>query len=281
MKIYKSRISILFLGAILAIFVYLAISLFRYEEYSELYFFSGTFLLIILLFCGTRYIIYGNDKKAWYHFWAWDINDRKKHATMSDALQVIEPATQQTDQAKHAPGVTKSSTKPWYLKEYPLQPKPLYKQIFAIIIVIMVIVRVGNGIYQGEKEPVISILDNSIQIKSTYRLNVDFSTITGISLIEKSMKDISTVRRTSLVIKRYNLLRKAYKGYFRSDHLGDILLFVQYKSSPTILIERADNIDIYISFRDGINTVMLYNEMKAMIRNSSTGMLNSMKHSPG
>ena len=157
--------------------------------------------------------------------------------------------------------------KPWYAQEYPLQPKPWpLKQIVVVIIVMIVIVNASIGIYHGEKEPEVSILDNNIQIKSTYGLNVDFSSMNGISLIEKSMMDINAVRRTSLLIKRYNLLRRAYKGYFRSDHLGDIILFVQYKKYPTIWIERAGNRDIYISFQDDKKTRTLYQEMKTMIR---------------
>jgi hypothetical protein len=51
------------------------------------------------------------------------------------------------------------------------------------------------------------------------------------------------------------------KGYFRSDSLGKILLFVKSRSSPTIQIERISKEDIYISFPDGEKTRALYLEL--------------------
>jgi len=344
-KVFKSRISVLLLGFIAAIFAYPAITVFHYKEYSGLYFLGVTLLIIFLLLFGTRYILSENklyvkicwiihfvsmdikdivsversynplsspasslkrlrinsigargvyispvseqeflyilkkinpgiqasvsDKKAWYRIWDWDINNRKKSVITPDELQLIEPAMQQTGQA--GADVTAMETpdrpKPWWAMEFPARPKTrrlLY--ILAAILIMIVMIRIGVTIFQAEQDPVVIILNHGIQIKSMYGLNVDFSDITGISLIEKSMMDIGgIVNSPRLIFDGYSVLRRSYKGSFRSyDHdLGDFLLFVQYKSSPTIWIECELKKDIYISFRDGKKTGMLYNELKA------------------
>jgi len=51
------------------------------------------------------------------------------------------------------------------------------------------------------------------------------------------------------------------KGNFESDNVGQTLLFVQSKSSPTIKIERIDEKDVYISFRDSKKTEQIYGEL--------------------
>ena len=51
------------------------------------------------------------------------------------------------------------------------------------------------------------------------------------------------------------------KGYFKSDKLGEIVIFVHSQSSPTIRIERMGKKDIYISFRDSEKTEQLYLEL--------------------
>jgi hypothetical protein len=47
----------------------------------------------------------------------------------------------------------------------------------------------------------------------------------------------------------YDGFGDALKGNFKSNNLGETLLFVQSKSSPTIRIKRDGAKDIYISFR--------------------------------
>jgi len=89
-----------------------------------------------------------------------------------------------------------------------------------------------------------------------YGLTVDFFDITEVSLLEKSMNEIGAGRRTNGYASGQTL-----KGNFESENLGKMLLFVQADTSPTILIKRNNDKDIYISFRDGAATRNLYNNL--------------------
>lgn len=90
-----------------------------------------------------------------------------------------------------------------------------------------------------------------------YGVEIDFSEIIDISLIEESMSDIGIGIRSN----GYGGFGGSLKGNFKSDSIGDTLLFVYAKSSPTIKIERANKKDIYISFRNGEKTEELYTEL--------------------
>ena len=158
---------------------------------------------------------------------------------------------------------TKSSK--WWAMEAP-PTKPWWRRhIVAIIIITAIIISLGVITYDGEKEPVVSIVNNHIQIACRHGVDVDLHDIADISLIEKSMRDIGFGIR----VGGYGGFGGALKGNFesRQQQGSFILLFVQYKSSPTIWIERVGSKkDIYISFRDGKKTEMLYNEIKAAVK---------------
>ena len=146
--------------------------------------------------------------------------------------------------------------------EFPNRPKPRWRYIIVFIIIILAISHTAVNWYFGEKDPIVNILDNGIEIKSKYGLKVDFYDITDLSLIEKTMLDIGIGTR----VGGYYGFGGALKGAFQSNHLGTVLLFVQYKSSPTILIERFGKKDIYINFKDSKKTGALYNELKTAIK---------------
>jgi len=110
----------------------------------------------------------------------------------------------------------------------------------------------------GERDPEVIMLDDSIRIKSLYGLSISFSDISDIKLIEQSMREMGPGRRTN----GYDGFGQALKGNFKSDRLGDILLFVQENSSPTIKIERKNGKDVYISFQSSNKTEELYFQLK-------------------
>ena len=153
--------------------------------------------------------------------------------------------------------------------EFPDRLKPwrrTLRNLVVVAILVIIAIKIGLTIYYGEKDPVVNILDNEIQIESRYfGLNVDLSEITGISLVERSMRDIGGggLRTGGYGADSFG---GSVKGGFQSTRVGDVLLFVHSRSSPTIWIERELKRDIYISFRDGDRTGALYNEMKAAIR---------------
>ena len=134
-------------------------------------------------------------------------------------------------------------------------PKAVVIAITSISAII--IITVGAMFFYGEKDPDVSILDGHIQIKAMYGFNIDFSEIADISLIEKNMSDIGIGTRTN----GYGGIGEALKGNFKSNTLGETVLFVQSKSSPTIMIERTDKSDVYISFRNSESTEQLYREL--------------------
>jgi len=143
----------------------------------------------------------------------------------------------------------------------PFRPKAV---MAAVILSAVVLIGVGVLLYQGAKEPNVLVHGDVIQIKGMYGLDIDLSEIAGISLVEKSMRDIGagSLRRTN----GFSGIGDALKGHFRSESLGGaILLFVQSGTSPTIHIQRADKKDIYISFRDGEAARELYHEMRAAV----------------
>lgn len=134
-------------------------------------------------------------------------------------------------------------------------------KFFNILISIIIFIAIGVLCINSEKDPDVSILDDRIQIKAMYGLDIYFSEVADISLIEKSMNEIGAGRRTN----GYGGFGGALKGNFKSDTLGEILLFVQSKSSPTIKIDRIGKKDVYISLSNGDSTIQLYHDLKSNI----------------
>jgi hypothetical protein len=66
-KTFRSRISVLLVGFILAVFIPVSIPMFRYGINEGLYILAGTLLFIVLLFTGMRYII--ADGRLYLKMW--------------------------------------------------------------------------------------------------------------------------------------------------------------------------------------------------------------------
>ena len=117
----------------------------------------------------------------------------------------------------------------------------------------LIIIGIGVMFVIGEREPVITIHESSIQISAMYGTSVDIDNIAGITLLNYSMRDIGAGARTN----GYN--GSAWRGHFRAG-----LLFVRPNSAPTIRIERNHGSNIFISFRDSERTSTLYSELSAL-----------------
>ncbi|MDR0347370.1 MAG: DUF3784 domain-containing protein [Coriobacteriales bacterium] len=142
--------------------------------------------------------------------------------------------------------------------------KPLAKRVTAIVATVATVITclmVGIGLYLGSREPVATVLEDAIQIEAMYGLTIEFAEIDGITLLESRMDDMDAGSR-----------RNGYagggiwKGHFRSDTLGETLLFVDARTAPTIWIERQGQEDVYLSFRDSEKTRELYQELMATAR---------------
>ena len=137
------------------------------------------------------------------------------------------------------------------------------KKAMKIALVISVIVFIGMGFlfYYGEAEPVVIVSNDAVQIKAMYGLEISFSEITDVTLIEQSMREIGVGTRAN----GYGGFGGTLKGNFSAGRRGSVLLFVKSGASPTLLIEREGGKDVYISFGDDEKTRELYRELE-MIR---------------
>jgi len=129
--------------------------------------------------------------------------------------------------------------------------------IISIIITITVLIAVSTILIYSAKEPEVIIFEDSIQIKAMYGLTINFSDITDVSLIEKSMREIGDVGIRVNGADTFGTLQ----GHFKSDTLGETLLFVRLNSSPTIKIERNNDKDIYLNFSSSEKTIALFDEL--------------------
>jgi len=133
--------------------------------------------------------------------------------------------------------------------------------IISIIITIIVLIAVSAILIYGAKEPEVRVFADSVQIKAMYGLTINFSDITDVSLIENSMREIGDVGIRVNGADTFGTLQ----GHFKSDTLGETLLFVRLNSSPTIRIERDNGKNIYLSFSSEEKTLTLFNELNTAI----------------
>jgi len=129
----------------------------------------------------------------------------------------------------------------------------------AIILSVQLCIGIGLMFYRGEMNPVVRFHSDRIQISAMYGLDVDFTNIADVSLINSSMSQLGTGSRTD------GYGGRALKGHFSSSESGSRLLFVDPSSSPTIRIERVRGADIYISYSDSAKTIATYNELISAI----------------
>ena len=125
------------------------------------------------------------------------------------------------------------------------------------VVMVGVMCAISHSLITGEKDPTVKVIDNSIQISGMYGVNIDFSEITGISLMANTISSIGLTMRTN----GYGT-PSTQKGYFRSNKHGKVLLFTKTKSSPTIHIKRKSKEDVFLNFSDNEVTRTLYNELK-------------------
>lgn len=136
------------------------------------------------------------------------------------------------------------------------------KVFVTIGIVSITLIGVSLMLYYGEKEPGINILDKEIEVVGMYGVTVPFTDVIDISIINKSMKEISTGRRTN----GFGGFGGTLKGHFNSESIGKTLLFVNSDTPITIRIVRDGDKDIYVSLVNEERTKQLYQELVAAIQ---------------
>jgi len=124
----------------------------------------------------------------------------------------------------------------------------------AIVLSVQLCVGIGVMIYQGESDPGVSIVNDTIKIRSLFGTDISFSSISEITLVQESMSQIGIGRRTN----GYETTGQALKGTFQSVEHGSQLLFVYSSSSPTIRINLTSGNRVFISYRDSEATTTVY-----------------------
>ena len=124
--------------------------------------------------------------------------------------------------------------------------------VAGIALTVVVIALCAVLIAIGEREPKIVFYAKGLFINCMFGRRVAFADIADLHLLDERMRDLGTGIRT------WGYGGRALKGSFTRG-----LLFVRPAQSPTILIERHDATDIYISFADGERTERLYEELLA------------------
>jgi len=167
-----------------------------------------------------------------------------KHFSLYHALAILsDEKSQRQDQSEHKN--KKHSTR--------------YNQLIFILsgIIIFVAIFLFYALYLHAENSVY-IYEDRIQIKGTYGVAVNFSEISDVVLIEKSMEEIGVPRRRHGVVTGDIL-----KGRYESDMHDNILLFVRQHVAPTIQITRENEGSIYLSYADTQHTNELYLELRS------------------
>jgi len=138
------------------------------------------------------------------------------------------------------------------------------KAVLWVALGISVVVLIGTGLMfiSGEADPVVTVLDDGVQISGMYGIKIFYTDIAEVSLIDKSYREFSGGGGTRT--NGYGGFGQTLKGHFSSPNLGIHMLFIRANTAPTIKIERRYS-DIYINFRDSEKTEQLYLDITAAL----------------
>jgi len=134
----------------------------------------------------------------------------------------------------------------------------------AIILSVQMLIGMSIMIYRGERDPVVSVQGDMVRISASYGRDINFTQISEITLIDKSMTDIGIGTRTN----GYGGFGQALKGYFSSAEQGQQILYVYSDSSPTIKITPTVGFPIFISYRNPAETTATYHELSTALTNN-------------
>ena len=141
-----------------------------------------------------------------------------------------------------------------YNTKEPSMSRAMKIKIFVLVcICIALIIGFAYYAYQMDRDPEMIIHDDSIRIIHFYGLIVDFSNITEISLLDRSVQRIYMGYRTNAGIGHH-----IAKGYFQGG-----LFFMHLKAPLVIRITRRNAVAIYINFRNDTQTEQVYSLLRA------------------
>ena len=125
----------------------------------------------------------------------------------------------------------------------------------GMFIAFIVMIGVSLLFIVGSQDPTVKIDNGVMRISGMYGRTIDLSEVNQIALLDETMREIGAGRRNN----GFGGIN-AWKGHFTAG-----LLFVQANSAPTLLIEREEGQDIFISFRDSEETIRLFEQLQIAI----------------
>ena len=148
---------------------------------------------------------------------------------------------------------------------YNTSTSPEYPWWFILVISAPIVLGSAVIWFVFNLDPDVVIGSQNVNIARGRRISIRLNNITEITLIDKTMREIGVGAKR----KGSGGIGQALKGYFNVRRGSDeiMLLYVQSKSSPTIRIQRKDDIDVFISFRDGRETENLYIKLMERLQN--------------
>ena len=202
---------------------------------QQMWLFWVSFILVFILVIG--FTIYANT------------GNRFRKITQNEESATAEESPTGEDAATNGESATnvESATNG---ERQPISKGKKLAIIISIIISAQILIGVGIMIFLGERDPIVSIHNDSIKISALYGLTIKHTDIEYMTLLGKNMRVIGIGTRTN----GYSTTGQALKGNFSSAEHGQQLLFVYSSSSPTIQIARSNGADIYISYRDSEKT---------------------------
>lgn len=135
-------------------------------------------------------------------------------------------------------------------------------RLITIVITIIIFAAVLIMVIWGGNDPQIAIQGDAIKIDCIYGTQIPMSEFEAITLDARSFGDIAPSWNKTNGFDGFN---GALRGNFKTDELGALLVYVNKNSSPTIILDRADKPDVYISLSDPAETERLYEAISASL----------------
>jgi len=134
--------------------------------------------------------------------------------------------------------------------------------IIAALMILALLTFVMFKIFSGVAEPVVTVADGNVKIDVKFGVTFPVSEVTKVTLLEQSMDEIGVGERTN----GYGGFDTTRLGHFRSDALGDYLLYAKTDAKPTLWIDRAgDSEDVYLSYVDGAKTQAVFEQLVGVV----------------
>ena len=134
--------------------------------------------------------------------------------------------------------------------------------LVAALLILALVAFLMFKVFSGVAEPVVTVADGNVQIDVKFGVSFPVSEVAKVTLLDQSMDEIGVGERTN----GYGGFDTTRLGHFRSDALGDYLLYAVTDAKPTLWIDRAgDAEDVYLSYADGAKTEAVYEQLVGVV----------------